>query len=198
MNTGNCSMSSLTIASLLKLGLRDDKRPSTQHFFLVDLVELDRWVYPHPCQHSTFHTPQGWWFKYVPLETSNFVAIWCVFPVVVMSHSPEHLVVLLPIFFVQYQRLAPVICSPSLCVKFVSVPYWQLAPVFLSLGSCMQFISVLYWQLAPVFCSPGSCVRFISILYQWLAPVICRQDSDIFLAELQHSFSVDYYFVPSY
>ncbi len=50
--------------------------PSTQHFFLVDLVELDRWVYPHPCQHSTFHTPQGWWYKYVPLETSNCVAIW--------------------------------------------------------------------------------------------------------------------------
>ncbi len=50
--------------------------PTTQHFFLVDLVELDRWVYPHPCWHSTFHTPQGWWYKYVPLETSNFVAIW--------------------------------------------------------------------------------------------------------------------------
>ncbi len=52
--------------------------PSTQHFFLVDLVELDRWVYPHPCWHSTFHTLQGWWYKYVPLETSNFVAIWYV------------------------------------------------------------------------------------------------------------------------
>ncbi len=50
--------------------------PSTQHFFLVDLVELDKWVYPHPCWHSTFHTPQGWWYKYVPLETSNFVDIW--------------------------------------------------------------------------------------------------------------------------
>ncbi len=50
--------------------------PSTQHFFLVDLVELDRWVYPHPCRQSTFHTPQGWWYKYVPLETSNFIAIW--------------------------------------------------------------------------------------------------------------------------
>ena len=76
MKTGNCSISSLTITSLLKLGLQDDRRPSMQHFFLVDLVELDRWVYPHPCQHSTFHTPQGWWYKYVPLETSNFVAIW--------------------------------------------------------------------------------------------------------------------------
>ena len=75
MKTGNCSISSLTVASLLKWGLQDDRRPSTQHF-LVDLVELDRWVYPHPCWHSTFHTPQGWWYKYVPLETSNFVDIW--------------------------------------------------------------------------------------------------------------------------
>ncbi len=79
MKIGNCSISSLTIVSLLKLGLRDDRRPSMQHFFLVDLVELDRWVYPHPCQHSSLHTPQGWWYKYVPLEASNFVAIWCVF-----------------------------------------------------------------------------------------------------------------------
>ncbi len=54
--------------------------PSTHHFFFVDLIELDRWVYPHPCQHSTFHTPQGWWYKYVPLETSNFVAIWYIIP----------------------------------------------------------------------------------------------------------------------
>ncbi len=56
MNTGNCSMSSLTVASLLKLGLQDDRRPSTQHFFLVDFFEFDRWVCPHPCQYSTFYT----------------------------------------------------------------------------------------------------------------------------------------------
>jgi hypothetical protein len=120
MNTGNCSMSSLTVASLLKLGLRDDRRPSTQHFFLVDLIELDRWVYPHPCWHSRFHTLQGWCYKFVPLETSNFVAIWYViFPVVIMPHSPKHLVVLLPIFFVQCLRLAPVLCSPGSCMHFV-------------------------------------------------------------------------------
>ncbi len=74
--TRNCFMSSLTLASLLKLGLWDDRRPSMQHFFLVDLVELDRWVCPHPCWHLTFHTLQGWWYKYVPLETSNFIVIW--------------------------------------------------------------------------------------------------------------------------
>ncbi len=77
MKTGNCSISSLTVASLLKWGLQDDRRPSTQHF-LVDLVELDRWVYPHPCWHSTFQTLQGWWYKYVPPKTSTFVAIWYV------------------------------------------------------------------------------------------------------------------------
>ncbi len=78
VNTGNCSMVSLTVASLLKLGLQDGTIPSTQHFFLVDLVELDRWVYTHLCQHYTFHTPQGWWYKNVPLETLNFVTIWYV------------------------------------------------------------------------------------------------------------------------
>jgi hypothetical protein len=74
-------------------------------------------------------------------------------------------------FFVQYQQLVPVLCSPGLCVKFVSVPYQQLAPVIYSHSLCVQFVSVLYWRLAPVF---------------------CMQDSGIFLAELQHSFSSDY------
>ncbi len=71
IKTGNCSISSLTIAFLLKLQLRDDRRPSTQHFFLLDLVEL--WT--DECTHTHVHILH-WWYKYVPPETSNFVAIW--------------------------------------------------------------------------------------------------------------------------
>ncbi len=74
----------------INLRLPDHRRPSTQHFFFVELIILDRWMYPHPWWHSTFHNPQGWWYKYVLLD---------IYPFFVMPCSPIHLVVLLSIFF---------------------------------------------------------------------------------------------------
>ncbi len=214
MKTGNCSISSLTIASLLKLGLRDDRRPSMHHFFLVDLVELDRQVYPHPCRHFTFQTLQGGWYKYVPLKTSTFVAILYFISCrcnASFSKTPGcFLANLLSAVLVTCSRalFSGLECAFCLCAVFATCSFALLFSGFvhaiclhavsatcscaLFSGFVCEFVSVPYRQLAPVFCSHGLCVQFVSVPYWQLAPVFCRQDSDVFLAELQHSFSGDY------
>ncbi len=187
--------------------------PSTQHFFLVDFVELDRWVYPHPCQHSTFHTLQGWWYKYVPIETSNFIAIWYIVSChcnASFSKTPGFslanlLFAVLATFscalfsgFVHAFCLCAVLatCSCALFSGFVRAICLHAVSATcscaLSSGFVIQFVSDPYRQLAPVFCSHGSCMQFVFVPYWRLAPVFCRQDSDVFLAEFQHSFSGDY------
>ncbi len=94
MNAGNLSSAILIINPLSNLGLTDDRRPSAQHFSLVSLVELDRWMYPPPRQQSTFHNLQGWWNMNLLLETLNLVAISCILfesqLSVLMPCSPIH------------------------------------------------------------------------------------------------------------
>ncbi len=81
MNTGNCFISSLTIAavaSLLKLdyGITEDHPCNIS--FLQILLNTGQMSIPTPMSAFYIPYPAGWWYKYVPLETSNFVAIWYV------------------------------------------------------------------------------------------------------------------------
>ncbi len=60
-NWGNLSRSWSIINSLSKLSLAENRWPFLQHFFLLQGVELKRWMYLQPWTQGAFHKPQGWW-----------------------------------------------------------------------------------------------------------------------------------------
>jgi hypothetical protein len=89
-------MSSLTIASLLKMGLRDDNLIHATFLSFRSCLTGKMSVILHslPCKAndiSMFHLKHQ---TLLPFDT--------LFPDIVMPHSPKYQIVILQIFFVQY------------------------------------------------------------------------------------------------
>ncbi len=126
-------------------------------------------MYSHPCWHSTFHTLHGWWYKYVPLETSNFVAIGYFISCCCnasFSETPGH-------SFANVLHAVLATCSCVLFSGFVCAFYLFAVLATCSCALFSRFVRVLCLCAVSATCSCAQFSEFVHAIHLRFALATC-------------------------